>query len=95
MENLNARFERFRDEFLKFERIEAPINSRSDLCAFLMLDKLVPGTRDMVCDARHDEIFFSVDPDKLNEAASDDQIRDLVRCGIRIDSEFCGLCMFV
>lgn len=82
------------DEFLKFERIENPLHHRSDLCAFLLLDRLVPGNRDMVCSARHDEIFLEVDLDSLAAVAGEDDVRTLVRCGVRLDGDG-YLAMFV
>lgn len=60
-----------------------------------MLDELVPGTSDIVSASNHDEFFLDIDCDALNRAASDAQIRDLVRCGVRYSSEYRCLCMFV
>lgn len=94
MENIEAVFDKFDDEFLKFERVENRLSNRPDLHAFLLLDKLVPSDRDMVSNASHDEIWLEVDLEALVAAGiTEDQIRDLVRCGIRIDED--SLCMFV
>jgi hypothetical protein len=44
IDELHATFEKFSDDFLKFDRVveaEKP-SRRPDLCAFLRLDKLVP-----------------------------------------------------
>lgn len=94
IENIQAVFDKFDDEFLKFERVENKRSKRPDLHAFLLLDELVPGTSDMVCAAEHDEFFIEVSPEKLAEVATEDQIRDLVRCGVRYSSEVDSLAMF-
>jgi len=88
-------FEQAMDEFLKSERIEKPFSKRADLHAFLLLDQLVPGTVDIVSAAEHDEIYLSVDCDKLFEVATPEQVIDLIRCGVRYASEYHALCMFV
>lgn len=90
---LAARFEQFADDFSRFEDIPQPRSRRPDLHAFLLLDELLPGTRDMVCAAEHDEIFLDVDLKALALVVTDEQIHELVRCGVRFESE--GLCMFV
>lgn len=92
--DLNDRFEQFEDEFLKFERIENPRSKRPDLHAFLMLDEIQPGDRDLISCSEHDEFFLDIDPEAFAEKVTDDQIRDLARCGIRYDSSLDSLCMF-
>lgn len=95
IENIEAVFEKFNDEFLAFERVEHKLSKRPDLHAFLLLDSLLPGNTDIVSAAEHDEIFLDVEPDKLAETAvTEEHIRDLVRCGVRI-GDYDGLCMFV
>jgi hypothetical protein len=94
MDDLKAVFEKFDDEYLKFERIENPRSKRPDLHAFLLLDELVPGTTDMVSAAEHDEFFLEVDPEELAKVATEDHIRDLHRCGVRYDESVNSLCMF-
>ena len=88
-------FDEFEDEFLKFERITEKLAGRSDVHAFILLDKLVPGTPDMVAAAEHDEIYLGVDPKELLKVATKDQLRDLHRCGVRYDDSNDSLCMFV
>jgi len=88
-------FESSDDEYLNFEKIESPLHKRPDLCAFLRLDELVPGNRDMVSAAEHDEIYLEIDLDKLAEVATADDVIYLQRCGIRLDDHNEGLAMFV
>lgn len=93
MENISEVFDKFADEFLKFERVENKLSNRPDLHAFLLLDSLLPGSTDMVSAAEHDEIFLDVELDQLAATAiTEEQVRDLVRCGVRISED--SLCMF-
>lgn len=84
------------EEFLQFGRIpeERRLSNRADLHAFLLLDQLVPGTGDMVSAAEHDEFFLDVSPDELAKVATEEQITDLIRCGVRYHMEFDCLAMF-
>lgn len=94
MIDLKAAFAAHHDEFLKFERIEKPRTKRRDLHAFLMLDELVPGTKDIIGASEHDEFFLSIELDALAKVITDEQVRDLVRCGVRHSSSYDCLCMF-
>jgi hypothetical protein len=107
MLDLKATFEKYEDEFLKFNRIENPRHPAPDLCCFLMLDDLAPkvcssthpdyaGQReDVVAAAEHDEIFLATDPEKIAEVATEEQVRDMIRCGLQFSSEYDSFCMFV
>ena len=86
-------FESFDDEFLNFDLIEHKLSTRPDMHAFMLLDKMFPGDTDMISAAEHDEIYLSIDPERLVREASVDQIKELIRCGVRYQDE--GLCMFV
>jgi hypothetical protein len=90
---LKQRFHQFEEDFCRFEQVANPRCGRPDLNAFLLLDELLPGQRDLVCAASHDEIWLDVDLKALAKVITDEQILELVRCGVRLDSE--GLCMFV
>lgn len=82
-------------EFLNFDLVENKLHTRPDLHAFLLLDNLVPGTRDMVDDADHDIIYLSTDIEELAKVATIDHIRELSRCGVMFDEEAGSLAMFV
>jgi hypothetical protein len=84
MLNLEEVFEKYEDEYLKFERIESPFCNREDLCAFVKLDKLIPGNLNIISAAEHDEIFLEIEPDKLAEVATEEDIVFLIRCGVRL-----------
>lgn len=82
------------DEFLKFERITAPLSRRPDLHAFLLLDQLVPSDSDIVAGATHDEIWLDVDVEALAAVITPEQVTDLIRCGVRWASSADSLAMF-
>lgn len=50
MINLKTEFAKHADcaEYLKFDRVEPKLSRRPDLHAFLLLDRLVPGIRDII-----------------------------------------------
>lgn len=94
-EELVKAFEEHDDEFLNFENVENKLSERPDLHAFILLDRLVPGRTDMVSAAEHDEIYLDVNIESLAEAITKEQVLELVRCGVRVDSYHESLCMFV
>lgn len=90
-------FELHHDQYLKYSDIP-PIRKRSnrpDLNALILLDRLVPGYQDIVSSSHHDEIYLEVSVEQLVEAASEDDLLDLIRSGVRYDSDVEALCMFV
>jgi hypothetical protein len=82
------------DEFLKFENVENKLSQRPDLHAFMLLDSLFPGDINMVSGASHDEFYLSISPEELSEKATDEQLIDLHRCGVRYDESNDSLAMF-
>lgn len=93
--DIAATFEKFEDEYLKFERVEQPMHPRPDICAFLLLDKLCPKPgSDLIAASEHDEFFLAVDFDLLAEVATEDDIRTLVRCGVMYSEEYDYLSMY-
>jgi len=94
MKTLGERFEQFDTEFLAWQLVANPRAQRRDLHAFLLLDELVPGTLPIICAAEHDEYYLEIDCEALNKAATDEQLLELRRCGIRYDSECDCLAVF-
>jgi hypothetical protein len=82
------------DEYLEFSRIIKPRSNRPDLHAFLLLDRLAPGNKDLISAAEHDVFFLDVDMEVLAANATEDDIRDLIRCGVRYDTDYDCLTMF-
>lgn len=85
--NLQEMFEKYEGAFLKYDEIKNPPSRRSDLCAFLLLDKLLPGDNDIIYGAQHDIVFIGVNTDKLAEVATEEDIIYLLRCGVCYDDE--------
>jgi len=73
-------------EYLRFELVENKRSLRRDMHAFLLLEELVPGEgRGIVAAAEHDQIWLDIDLDGLATVITDDQILELIRCGVFID----------
>ncbi len=95
--NLIKLFDENQEEFLKFDRIpiDRKFSKRSDLQAFMMLDELIPDIRDMVSAAEHDEIYLQTDLEELAKVVEEEDVIDLIRCGVMVDEETDSLKMFV
>lgn len=96
--NLAEVFEKFDDEYLKFEDIKTQLSSRRDLHALMLLDKLCPGeysSDSIVGGAEHDEIYLNIDIAALEAAAEESDILDLIRGGVRYDEDGDALRLFV
>lgn len=74
-------FNKHHSEYLKFERVINKTNSRPDLHAFNLLDKLKTDTLDIVGSAEHDIIYLNVYEDVIQQL-TEKQIIDLIRCGV-------------
>ena len=89
MSEIQDKFEAVNDDYLKFERIENKRSSRPDVHAFILLDELFPSERemDLISCAKHDIYYLDIEEERLSKL-TDDQILELVRCGISYDDEF-------
>lgn len=93
--NTHDRFEAVNDDYLDFEQISDKKNTRSDIHAFILLSELFPGySRDIISAACHDEIWLDVSSEEI-EKLTDENILELVRCGVRYDDDNDSLGMFV
>lgn len=88
-------YERNSGEYLKFDRVKNRTSGRPDLHAFNLLDLLIPGVTDIVSAAEHDKIWLDIEPKTLSAAATEDQIIELIRCGVRYDKYVDRLTMYV
>lgn len=94
MIDLEATFNKYHaDEYLEFDRVENKYSGRADLNALILLDKLLPGSSDIISAAGHEEVFLSVDISELAEVASEEDILTLVRCGVLYYPEY--HCLFI
>lgn len=95
-DKLRELFDKFSEEkgIFDFDLIENKYSQRSDLHAFILLDKIFPDKTDIICHAEHDEIFIGVRIEELAPVITEDQILELVRCGVSYDSSHDSLYMF-
>jgi hypothetical protein len=92
--NTHDRFEAVNDDYIKFERVVNKKNTRPDIHAFILLSELFPNyDRDIISAAGHDEIWLDISSEEINKL-TDENILDLVRCGVRYDSHHDSLSMF-
>ena len=91
--SINDIFDKYEDEYLKFEDVENKRSIRPDVHAFILLTELFPRDRDLICAAEHDEFFLDVLSEEI-ETLTESQVRELNRCGVRYDSETDSLAMF-
>lgn len=92
-EELEALFEKH-DELTWGDASEVGPTKRRDLNGFLLLEKLLPGDGDIICGAAHDEIFLDATLEDLAKVATEEDVMNLIRCGVRIDENREGLAMF-
>ena len=92
---LLERFEKYDDEFLDFSKVKSPVSTRPDLCAFLILDTLCSSHQDIIAGAEHDEIYLGIDCEALQTKITDEQIRDLVRCGVSFNEALDSLVLHI
>lgn len=81
------------DNYLQFEAIQNKKSNRTDLHAFIVLDEWFPGNSDIIASAEHDEFFLGIEAEQIQQL-TDDQILELVRCGVSFSEEYQCLCMF-
>ena len=93
--SLDEIFDKHAAEFLQFARIDNKTSQRPDLHAFNLLDKLCPDNVDMLSCAEHDEVLLSVSAEELTAAATEDQLVELHRCGVRYNPDTDSLSMLV
>ena len=86
--------EKHEDKSYRFNNIKNPISTRKDLHAFMLLDKIFPGSNDIISCAEHDQIWLGITPEQILQL-TEDQIIELTRCGIIFDKDFESLSMFV
>lgn len=86
--DIHELFEKHNEEYLRFERVQEKYSQRPDLHALILLDKIIPGGRDIISGAENDECFISIDPEELIAAATEEQIIDLIRCGLLYSGDY-------
>ena len=93
-DKLRDLFEKHDKEFLRFDLVGRTGTTRPDLAAFILLDQLCPATGDIVSGASHDEIYLNIEVDQLANVITEEQVIELIRCGVRYDDQTESLCKF-
>lgn len=86
-DELESLFEKHSGEYLKFAKVQNKRSNRADLHAFMLLDSLVSGTQHIISHSEHDEFWLSVGPEELAQVITEEQVIELIRCGVRFDGE--------
>jgi len=73
-------------EYLDFELVQNKRSRRADIHAFLLLDSLLPAEGNMISCAEHDEFWLEVDLEQLAKVITEDQVVELIRCGVQMDA---------
>lgn len=78
-----------REGFGEFQDVETKLSNRPDLHAFLLLDKLNPSDDGecIIAAAEHDEIYLWADLDTVAKNATEEQINELILCGVFISED--------
>lgn len=91
--NIQKFFNDNHEAYSKFENVKNKLSNRPDLHAFILLDRLVPSNNDIISASEHDEFFLDVDLEELAKVATENDLLDLIRCGVRYSDYDC-FCMF-
>ena len=99
--NIPAFFDQHEREYLQFDRIIAPNSTRPDLHAFLLLEELSskanlsPRERPLISAVDHDKIYLDVDPEAISASATEQDLIDLIRCGVSYSKTYHCFYLFV
>lgn len=95
MINIKDTIEKYNDDHCKFEKVKNKLNNRPDLHAFLLLDKLLPENKNMISAVSYDIIYLNIDIKELSKKITEEQVHELVCCGIMYESSYDCLSKFV
>ena len=96
MINIKEIYEKHQDNIHhdEFKGIPNKFSSRPDIHAFILLDKLLPGNHSIIAAAEHDQIWLDTDMEKIAEVATEEQIIELMKCGVMYDEDTESFFMF-
>jgi hypothetical protein len=94
LDKLIELFKTHHDKYLEEDSVNFTITKRADLHAFLLLDKLVPGKTDLISASEHDVYYLDIGLEELAEVINEEQIIELIACGVMLNSEYDCLSMF-
>lgn len=80
-------FDNLHTEAGKFDRVEHKLSPRPDAHAILLLDRLCPSKKSLITFSRAGCVYFSINTKMLAKVANEQQIADLIRCGVSLNGE--------
>lgn len=95
LDELHALIAEHEDEYLKYELCTRKYSTSPDINAFVLLGELItrsegePFTKDIIQGAEHDEIYLAGDVEKILTVATEEELLDLYRCGVRVGEYDC------
>jgi len=97
MNRIQEIFNLHEGEYLEFNRVRCKRSRRPDVHAFMLLDGILTPVdgRAIICHSTHDEICLDVDLEELAKYATEEQLIELHRCGVRYSTDHDCLAMFV
>jgi len=87
-------FNKFEDEYFKFEDVENKRSEAGDIHAMLLLQEVLPCDGRMISAAEHDQIWFNVAVEKLEGLLTEGHVKELMACGVFYDDDVESLSMF-
>jgi len=79
-------FDKYDAEYNKFDRIEYKFNVRPIMHALVILVKLIPVDYSIINTVLDNNIYFHTNEVSLLKVITEDQVRDLCRCGVYYDT---------
>lgn len=100
-EEMGGLFAKYTDEHGEFMKVNPKRTERKDLHAFLLIDELVPLNprtphgfqRKLLTSSSGEEVYLGVDASKVAARITEEQVLELVRCGVSFDGD--SLSIFV
>lgn len=93
-DQLRDLFEKRDAEFLRFDLAGRTGITRQDLTAFILLDQLCPSSGNIIGGSYYDEIYLNIGVEELAKVITEEQVIELIRCGVMYDVQRDSLCMF-
>lgn len=91
---LKERFDAMEYRVDGFDSISNKRSNRTDLHAFILLDGLFPGKIDILDWAEYEKIWLSIELKDI-ETLTDNQIEELVQCGVFYDEDQESLYIYI
>lgn len=88
-------FSKYMTEYCNFDNITEKYTNKRDLNALILLDKLFPDTSNIIRSVESHIICLNISLEDLINKASEEQLLNIIRCGIWYDSAKERLFMYI